>query len=60
MTKLSPSCSIEEWKQNIASLLKISPKSFNLVSRMKRIEEQHTIRHYGINPETMIYIDYHK
>ena len=60
MTQLSPSCSIEEWKKVIGKRLNIDPKSFTLVSRMKRIEEQHTIRHYGINPEIMIYIDYHK
>ena len=60
MTQLSPSCSIEEWKKAIGKRLNIDPTSFTLVSRMKRIEEQHTIRHYGITPEIMIYIDYHK
>ena len=58
MTSMSPSCSIDDWKAQIASLLGIHPNSFSLMMKGNVSVEHNTIRSYGINPETMVYMKY--
>lgn len=58
LTTLSPSCSIDDWKGQISSLLNTDPKTFSLMMKGNVRVEENTIRSYGINPETMVYVKY--
>lgn len=58
LTTLSPSCSIDDWKEQISSFLDTDPKSISLMIRGNVHIENNTIRSYGINPETMVYVKF--
>ena len=57
LTKMSPSCSMVEWKKTIADQLNRGEKTFKLVTRTKSISNDHTLRHHGINPESVVYVE---